>query len=364
MKLIHLGCFYRPPDHKVNPILELQSSLDKIVCQSAGLPSIVLLGDFNLPSIAWSDGHGQISSNPYYGIEINSLFLDLLCDIGLEQYVDSPTRHGKILDLTLSTNPNIHELQVVPGMSDHDAIVFNLLETYIPTQQHPHKVFLYHKANMERIKADLLIFQNDFLQSDLNSKCIEVMWNEFKQAIHSTISKHVPQRTIRPSSRLPWLSKQLKKKMKIRKHLYNTAKRTNSEDDLNAYRKLKNLIINEAHNNYCSRLFDNSFGGRKRQFWKYIRAKRKDTSEISTLIVDGIACTDTKAKAEALNNYFKSVFTQEDVTNIPNLENPATFEDPIPSMPEINFSLEESRNYYLIWIQVKLVARMEFLHSY
>ena len=130
-------------------------------------------------------------------------------------------------------------------MSDHDAIVFNLLEIYIPTQQHPHKVFLYHKANMERIKADLLIFQNDFLQSDLNSRCIEVMWNEFKQAIHSTISKHVPQRTIRPSSRLPWLSKQLKKKMKIRKHLYNTAKRTNSEDDWNAYCKLKNLIINE-----------------------------------------------------------------------------------------------------------------------
>ena len=40
-------------------------------------------------------------------------------------------------------------------MSDHDAIVFNLLETYMPTQQHPHKVFLYHKTNMEKIKADL-----------------------------------------------------------------------------------------------------------------------------------------------------------------------------------------------------------------
>ena len=33
----------------------------------------------------------------------------------------------KILDLTLSTNPNIHDLQVVPGMSDHDAIVFNAI---------------------------------------------------------------------------------------------------------------------------------------------------------------------------------------------------------------------------------------------
>ena len=47
-----------------------------------------------------------------------------------------------------------------------------------------------------------------------------------------------------------------------------------------------------------------------------------------------------KAKAEVLNNYFKSAFTQEDVTIIPNLGNPATFEDPIQSMLEINFSLE------------------------
>ena len=64
------------------------------------------------------------------------------------------------------------------------------------------------------------------------------------------------------------------------------------------------------------------------------------------MIVNGKAYTDTKAKAEALNNHFKSVFTQEDVTNIyniPNLGNLATAEDPILSMPKIliNFSLEE-----------------------
>ena len=65
--------------------------------------------------------------------------------------------------------------------------------------------------------------------------------------------------------------------------------------------------------------------------WKYIRAKRKDTSEISTLIVDGKEYTDTKAKAEALNNYFKLVFTQEDVITVLTLGNHATFEDSILS---------------------------------
>ena len=43
---------------------------------------------------------------------------------------------------------------------------------------------------------------------------------------------------------------------------------------------------------------------RDMQFWKYIRAKHKNDIEISTITVDGKPCTYSKAKAEALNNYF------------------------------------------------------------
>ena len=31
--------------------------------------------------------------------------------------------------------------------------------------------------------------------------------------------------------------------------------------------------LKAAYNNYCSRLFHDSFGGSKRQFWKYIKVK-------------------------------------------------------------------------------------------
>ena len=72
MKLLHLVCFYCPHDHGTYPILELQTSLDKIICQSSSLPFIVLLGDFNFPSNVWSDGHGQFLSNPCHGTEISN----------------------------------------------------------------------------------------------------------------------------------------------------------------------------------------------------------------------------------------------------------------------------------------------------
>ena len=66
-------------------------------------------------------------------------------------------------------------------------------------------------------------------------------------------------------------------------------------------------------------MFDNSFNGNRKQFWKCIRAKRKDHHNISILVVDGETISDTVNKANALNNYFQSVFTKETLTNIPSM---------------------------------------------
>ena len=105
---------------------------------------------------------------------------------------------------------------------------------------------------------------------------------------------------------------------------------------------MKNLInvkLKEAHNNYYARLFDTSFDENKRQFWKYVKAKKKDANVISTIMVDGAPLSDTISKAEALNNQFKSVFTQEDTDNIPTMTTTADTGNPFPNMPEISFSL-------------------------
>ena len=60
--------------------------------------------------------------------------------------------------------------------------------------------------------------------------------------MYNTISKHVPQRTIRSNSGLPWINKE---DMKARKHLYDIAKRSNSEEDWSTYRRIKTQINNK-----------------------------------------------------------------------------------------------------------------------
>jgi len=54
--------------------------------------------------------------------------------------------------------------------------------------------------------------------------------------------KHIPQRIIQSNNDLPWINKQIKKDMKTRKRLYDAAKKSKSERDWSAYRRMKNLI--------------------------------------------------------------------------------------------------------------------------
>ena len=137
-------------------------------------PDVILAGNFNLPSLDWLDGLGHIHPSPLYGIELNSLFLDIyiINDYGLEQFIILPTREQNILDLVFSSQPIISNVYV-PGISDHEAIIFCIdTKTNFSNKRSEHKVFLYHKCNIEEIKNDVLHFQNVFLSSNPYSKSV------------------------------------------------------------------------------------------------------------------------------------------------------------------------------------------------
>ena len=188
--------------------------------------------------------------------------------------------------VVFSTHPNISNLNTVPGISDHDAIIFDLHITLKPTTgKNQHSVALYHKGDLQSIKNDLVTFSNNFLNSDPQSRTVDQLWQEFKEAVDKAVIDHVPHKVNNSRNRLPWINRQIKADMKVRKQLYNKAKRSKLQHD----RKMKNSIntnLKETHNNYYKRMFDNSFSDNRRQFWKYIRAKHQDKPDIPALFVD------------------------------------------------------------------------------
>ena len=125
LKPIYVCSFYRPPNTSMDPIIEFKHLLSDIFTHNSESPRIILAGDFNLPDIHLEEGLGHINLSPVYGHELNSLFVETMNDYGFEQLVNAPTRGNHILDLVLSTHPDmISQVEVVPGISDHNRPTF------------------------------------------------------------------------------------------------------------------------------------------------------------------------------------------------------------------------------------------------
>ena len=83
------------------------------------------------------------------------------CDYGFEQLVNLPTRGNHILDLVLSTHPDIiSQVEVVPGISDHEAVTFQSLNRSPASKLY--KVYQYHKANISEIIEEMNNFTTSF----------------------------------------------------------------------------------------------------------------------------------------------------------------------------------------------------------
>ena len=77
--------------------------------------------------------------------------------------------------------------------------------------------------------------------------------------------------------------------------------------------------------------------------WKYVRAQRQDNVGVAPLLNNGVLHTDSLSKACILNKQFVSVFTREEVTDIPKLHGPN-----YPDITDLGISTEGLRNSLVI----------------
>ena len=155
MKSMFLGVFYRPPSSSVEIMNEFGKSLFLVSQFNKTRREIILAGDFNLPSVKWNDGYVVKSDNS----EITRTVLDTIDNNFLYQHVSEPTRitdtTSNILDLIFTTDPShMRSINVVPGVSDHEAIVF-LYDLKIHRNVIKRKVYFYSKGNYEQLRKDL-----------------------------------------------------------------------------------------------------------------------------------------------------------------------------------------------------------------
>ena len=324
-KTLTIGAFYRPPDQKSPQYLgELRKSLSKLKNSHKG--NVWLAGDFNMGDIDWGNQTVQAGS-PYKSI--CHQMIDLANEYNLSQLVTEPTRKDSILDLFFTNNPTLVEKSsLLPGMSDHDGIPILIINTRPKLcKTKPRKSYQFKNANMEELKKELGEYAKSFTTKNSHLETVNNLWNQFRTKLLTLMDKHIPHKMVRSCNKSPWINAKVKRHLRRKQRAYNRARKSNKEVDWAAFKSIgKNThrMTRHTHRRYIRNFCLES----KKQFWSFVKSQKRDSTGIPALKDQGILISDNAKKAKLLNQQFHSVFTQEDMSSIPNMT-----KGHLPTMP-------------------------------
>lgn len=112
-------------------------------------------------------------------------------------------------------------------------------------------------------------------------------------------------------------------KVKEKKKCFRQWRRSNDGKDYILYAKARNQAKWECRR--AEKKFERKIASEAKTnpkaFYKYARSKMKTRVRITNLTDEaGNLVTSDKDKANLMNNFFSSVFTNEDLTNMPNFD--------------------------------------------
>ena len=126
-------------------IVKLWQASRKAYRKYQSLPNVIINGDFNSSDIEWGDLQALQEPNT----QSYNLLLEILGEFGLQNTVSKINRleSNHVLALVLTFNPAmIYDVTVLPGMSDHNGVAFNVNLKPVRYTKLPHKVFKYKSA--------------------------------------------------------------------------------------------------------------------------------------------------------------------------------------------------------------------------
>ena len=236
----------------------------------------------------------------------------------------------------------ITSVTVEPGMSDHNVVVAEINLKAKVNKKSPRKVFLYKIGNMDNVRTDIKNKLPKFLE-DHKESTVETSWSAFKSTMVSVMEDHIPSKTISGRWDIPWMNRDIKEQIRSKQRLYKKAKNTRLQSDWCRFKTKQQEVrdlLDQSHKEYLDSLltFDNSKERERvsvmKKFWNYVNSKRRDRSGVSPLLKNNKEVSDSRGKAEILNEQYDSVFTNEDIENMPTMPNRG-----IPSLPDIDLNV-------------------------
>ena len=297
---------YRPPNAGPEFLQEFSRFLK--CADVSRYKDIIILGDFNYPSIHWLDGSG------FSDITTDRGFTDILQEAGLFQLVNSPTRGQNILDLLLTTNVYLIDNITVTDddstcvKSDHKAITSDINLIRKVSKPVKRMVYNYKNGDFDSLRATLRCLP---LLALLESEAdIDSAWTKWKDLFLSAVDAHIPKTKVKISYKPPYITKDIIHALNMKETIRKRAKSTNSPSLWDRFRELRRKIksmIRSKKREYISTLAS-SVKNKPKEFWRFFKAKTTGSSLPDTLTLNDDQFTTSESKADAFNKYFASTF--------------------------------------------------------
>ncbi|CAB4041921.1 Hypothetical predicted protein, partial [Paramuricea clavata] len=280
-KPVVLYTFYRPPNSTPDVLQSLNNSLQR----DSESSRVVVIGDFNLPSVKWSsDQHTPINigSSPE-----NEAFCELVEDNFLQQFILSPTHiAGNILDLLLCNTPNIigdvslSHPESCGFPTDHYIVELEIHLKFKKATPVKRQVFDYKNGNFDGLRN----FLTQFPISIVPTNNIDDCWQQWKYAFLTAVKRYVPMKTVKDINTPPWVDKEVRNLISRK---YKALKKYRMNKTITRKSKLRALTQ---------------------------RIKKRQNNEIT---YNGVTAKTAKEKATLFNSYFSSVFHPSSTRSAP-----------------------------------------------
>ena len=327
-KVVTVLLAYRPPRYPGG--VADNGFSDKFCELLAGLRGqVVILGDFNYSGIDWS--------RLYASTPAERKVLDTIQEYFWSQYVDFPThvgsaskagggegRDGNILDLALSNSPELVVGVSDEGLfSDHRMLSMDLA---LPMSGATLELVPdWAKADFQKISNNLS--EIDWV-SELQGKSALASWEYVKEVIDRETEQCVPKKKRRKGTRPLWMTRNvmrlIRKKRRVWRWYTSSSYSRKDCEEFQAYKKVQDQVkkaVRLAKRNFERKLAKDAKKNPK-AFYGYMKKKVSNRVSVGPLKDStGQLVTDDQVMAEHLNQFFCSVFTQEDCSNIPEPEN-------------------------------------------
>ena len=295
---------YRPPKNNKLNLTKLCDAIKNVPDNS------ILIGDFNLPNIDWKNEECKDA--------FSEEFLETVVEANLEQMIDFKTHvKGNILDLLLTNKPeNIISVECLGnlGNSDHSIIE---AEIRFSTEIQENKVERLDWKNCDNEGLKDYFDNIDWSNILANKSCSE-QWDTLKNVIETGTNRFVPKLKENKKRKTSWMTKKVKKLLNKKYRLFKLVKNNGSVENLKNLKDIEKKCrkaVRNAKMNYEKMLSEKN---ESKPFHAYVRNKTKNKTSVGPLKVDGKIISDNKQIAKVLNDYFLSVYTRENIDNVPN----------------------------------------------